>query len=133
MKVAIGIIFDAQQRVLVTQRPPHKPYGGYWEFPGGKLEHNEDPAHALAREMQEEIGIQIISSQHWGDIWHEHAGTTQLMIFAIYDYLGMPQRLEHQPDMQWIPISELDHLNFLPANQHIIQLIKIHVLSDAIK
>jgi 8-oxo-dGTP diphosphatase len=44
------VIVRADGAVLLAQRPPGKPYAGYWEFPGGKLEPGEAPAHALARE-----------------------------------------------------------------------------------
>ena len=47
IKVAVAVIVDEQQRILVTQRPLHAPHGGYWEFPGGKLEAHELPEHAL--------------------------------------------------------------------------------------
>jgi 8-oxo-dGTP diphosphatase len=54
-EVAAGILLDAQQRFLMGQRPLGKPYEGYWEFPGGKVEADETLFQALQRELQEEL------------------------------------------------------------------------------
>ncbi|MGO4403731.1 8-oxo-dGTP diphosphatase MutT [Bosea sp. RAF48] len=56
--VACALI-DADNRVLVTQRPEGKALAGLWEFPGGKLETGERPEPALIRELQEELGITV--------------------------------------------------------------------------
>jgi len=63
--VAVGILINAQNQFLLTSRPPGKVYEGYWEFPGGKLEANETVAQALARELEEELGLQIEDVQLW--------------------------------------------------------------------
>jgi 8-oxo-dGTP diphosphatase len=55
--VAVGVLFDAEQRFLLTSRPAGKVYAGYWEFPGGKLEAGETVEQALQRELHEELGI----------------------------------------------------------------------------
>lgn len=56
--VACALI-DADNRVLIAQRPPGKTLAGLWEFPGGKLEPNERPEDSLIRELREEIGIEV--------------------------------------------------------------------------
>jgi 8-oxo-dGTP diphosphatase len=58
-EVAVGILQASDQRVLLTTRPVGKAYAGYWEFPGGKLEAGETVLDALARELHEEINVQI--------------------------------------------------------------------------
>jgi 8-oxo-dGTP diphosphatase len=57
--VAVGILIRPDGRLLLASRPAGKPYSGYWEFPGGKLEPGETVAHALARELHEELGVDI--------------------------------------------------------------------------
>jgi 8-oxo-dGTP diphosphatase len=57
--VAVGILIRSDGRLLLASRPAGKPYSGYWEFPGGKLEPGETVAHALARELHEELGVDI--------------------------------------------------------------------------
>ena len=63
--VAVGVLFDAEDRFLMASRPPGKVYEGYWEFPGGKLEAGESVEQALRRELTEELGITIGPAQPW--------------------------------------------------------------------
>ena len=63
--VAVGVLIRPDGDFLLTSRPPGKVYEGYWEFPGGKIEHGDTVAQALRRELQEEIGITIGSVQAW--------------------------------------------------------------------
>lgn len=63
--VAVGVLIDAQGRFLLTSRPVGKVYAGYWEFPGGKLEAGESVEVALARELDEELGIRIKGAERW--------------------------------------------------------------------
>ena len=63
--VAVGVLFDAAGRFLLTSRPSDKVYAGYWEFPGGKLEPGESVEVALRRELHEELGITIGAAQPW--------------------------------------------------------------------
>ena len=63
--VAVGVLIDAEDRFLLTSRPAGKPYAGYWEFPGGKLEAGESVEQALRRELHEELGITIGPVQPW--------------------------------------------------------------------
>lgn len=63
--VAVGVLFDAEDRFLMASRPIGKVYEGYWEFPGGKLEVGETVEMALRRELIEELGITIGPAQPW--------------------------------------------------------------------
>ena len=65
LDVAVGVLFHLDGTFLVTSRPEGKPYPGYWEFPGGKLEAGETVAQALERELHEELGIQIGAVTPW--------------------------------------------------------------------
>ena len=61
----MGILLREDGAMLLSTRPPGKPYAGYWEFPGGKLEAGETVEEALRRELREEIGITIGAVQPW--------------------------------------------------------------------
>ncbi|MGE5161544.1 MAG: Nudix family hydrolase [Betaproteobacteria bacterium] len=63
--VAVGILVRPDGRLLLASRPAGKPYAGYWEFPGGKLEAGETVAHALRRELHEELGVDIGAVHPW--------------------------------------------------------------------
>jgi 8-oxo-dGTP diphosphatase len=98
--VAVGLLFDAKGRVLLAQRPQGKAYAGWWEFPGGKLEAGETVGQALARELQEELGIQIHRSYPWVVRQHsyEHA-RVKLFFHRVFAWTGLPQTLEGQQFM----------------------------------
>jgi 8-oxo-dGTP diphosphatase len=59
IEVAAGVILDPSRRILITQRLDHLHQGGLWEFPGGKLEPGETSRAALARELREELAIEV--------------------------------------------------------------------------
>jgi 8-oxo-dGTP diphosphatase len=63
--VAVGVLIDGHGRFLLTSRPPGKVYAGWWEFPGGKLERDESVVAALARELHEELGIDVVEATPW--------------------------------------------------------------------
>ena len=63
--VAVGVLIDERGRFLLTSRPAGKVYAGWWEFPGGKLERGESVVAALARELHEELGIDVDEARPW--------------------------------------------------------------------
>jgi 8-oxo-dGTP diphosphatase len=65
VEVAVGVLTRPDGSFLLTSRPDGKPYAGYWEFPGGKLESSETVVQALARELHEELGITVQTVQAW--------------------------------------------------------------------
>ena len=71
-EVAVGILLRADGDMLLSTRPPGKPYAGYWEFPGGKLEAGETVEQALRRELVEELGITIGSASVWTVTEHDY-------------------------------------------------------------
>ena len=128
MKVAVAIITDAQNRILITQRPLHVSHGGYWEFPGGKLEDNELAEHALIREIREEVGLEVLQYQLLGQIYHQYPDkTVQLIIFHVTQFTGTPSCLEGQLDLCWIENEKLNPEVFPEANRGIFDLIPIVV------
>ncbi len=89
IEVAVGVLVDAQGRVLLTTRPPGKAYAGCWEFPGGKIEAGESLEAALRRELQEEIGLQIGAVQPWRSLVvdYPHA-LVRLQVCLVRDWSG---------------------------------------------
>ncbi|MGC8806106.1 MAG: NUDIX domain-containing protein [Thiomonas sp.] len=63
--VAVGLMIRPDGAFLMASRPQGKPYAGYWEFPGGKLEAGESLQDALAREFTEELGVTVLEAQYW--------------------------------------------------------------------
>ncbi|MBC3808164.1 NUDIX domain-containing protein [Undibacterium seohonense] len=97
VNVAVGILMQANGDVLLGQRPEGKPYAGYWEFPGGKVEEGEDILAALEREFMEELGIQILTAEPWCGVEYiyPHAHV-RLHFYISREWIGEPQSLEGQ-------------------------------------
>jgi 8-oxo-dGTP diphosphatase len=95
--VVVGILMKPNGDVLLGQRPAGKPYAGYWEFPGGKVEAGEQLFAALQREFVEELGLHIASADEWCGVEHvyEHAHV-RLHFFISREWRGDPQSLEGQ-------------------------------------
>lgn len=122
LTVAIGIIINENQ-VLVEQRPAHLAYGGYWAFPGGKVEINEDIEDALNREMLEEIGIVVENAQPLIQLQFQYPDKiVDLHTWRIMKYSGVPMGRENQL-IRWVDKIELSQLSFLPPNKKIVETV----------
>ena len=97
--VAVGVLIGADGRFLLTSRPEGKVYAGYWEFPGGKLEAGESVEAALARELNEELGIAVNPAkvQRWREqmVDYPHA-LVRLHFCRLYQWQGELQAREGQ-------------------------------------
>ncbi len=95
--VAVGILLKPNGDVLLACRPEGKPYAGYWEFPGGKVEVGESVIDALKREFEEEIGVRIVSAEPWCGVEHVYAHAhVRLHFYISRHWQGEPQSLEGQ-------------------------------------
>jgi 8-oxo-dGTP diphosphatase len=125
-EVAAGILLDSQQHFLMGQRPVGKPYAGYWEFPGGKVEAGETLFQALQRELQEELGITIHSSVDLMMIEHDYPHAyVRIHVSVIRDWSGEPTGCENQA-LSWQDLNR-DQLTvdpLLPAASPMIQQLK---------
>jgi 8-oxo-dGTP diphosphatase len=103
VQVAVGVILRADGAFLLASRPSGKAYAGYWEFPGGKYEPLETGQQALARELHEELGIDIDlgSTKAWRvqRVDYPHA-LVELNFYQIYGWSGEIQNKEGQ-SIQW--------------------------------
>lgn len=105
--VAVGILVRPDGRFLMTSRPIGKVYDGYWEFPGGKLEAGETVGEALGRELQEELGIQLQSSELWHVevVDYPHA-LVRLSFCKVFAWCGALQMREAQSySWQQLPVT----------------------------
>ncbi len=88
---------QAHGDVLLACRPEGKPYSGYWEFPGGKVEPGESVLAALKREFAEEIGVQIETAEPWCCVEHVYPHAhVRLHFFISREWRGEPRSLEGQ-------------------------------------
>ena len=97
--VAVGVLIRADGKFLITSRPEGKPYAGYWEFPGGKLEVDETVEQALQRELDEELGIHIHLNrvERWKELVMEYPhAVVRLHFCKVWDWAGELEMREHQ-------------------------------------
>lgn len=114
--VAAGVLRDASSRVLIARRPDGGHAGGFWEFPGGKIQSGESPLQALCRELAEEIGIQVSTAVPLMTFRHSYPErVVELHVFEVSHYSGEPQGLEGQP-LRWVAVDELATAGLLAAD-----------------
>lgn len=95
--VAVGVLIREDGKMLLGSRPAGKPYAGYWEFPGGKLEAGETVHQALARELNEELGIGVADSTPWFVKEHRYPDThVRLHFRRSREFVGTPEPREGQ-------------------------------------
>jgi len=120
IEVAVGVVYNQYDQVLVGQRVVKDLYFEKWEFPGGKLESEETVESALAREFLEETGIQVISSEPLMIVEHDYPDRhVRLHVHTITEFEGEVSALEGQ-QLKWISLEELNDLDFLQGNQVIL-------------
>jgi 8-oxo-dGTP diphosphatase len=130
VEVAVGVLIDAAGAVLLGQRPEGKPYAGYWEFPGGKVEFGETLFAALSRELQEEIDVRIDQADEFMVLEHDYPHAyVRLHICFVKSWQGQPRGLENQA-LGWLNIKDINHLGIagfdpvLPATLPILEKLK---------
>nr|WP_306815278.1 Nudix family hydrolase [Limnobacter parvus] len=113
--VAVAVVFNSAGQVLWGCRPEGKPYAGYWEFPGGKVESDETVWQALVRELKEELDITAREGGPWFRIEHdyEHANV-RLHLYRVWAFEGTPKSLEQQA-FTWASLDSSDLSPILPA------------------
>ncbi|NJM32796.1 MAG: Nudix family hydrolase [Limnobacter sp.] len=121
--VAVAVVFNAQGDVLWGQRPQGKPYAGYWEFPGGKVEADETVWQALVRELQEELGITAQQGGPWFVMEHdyEHA-KVRLHLYRVWQFEGTPRALEGQT-LTWSSLQPGHLQPVLPATEPLLPVL----------
>ncbi len=108
--------------VLICQRRPDQPMALQWEFPGGKIEAGESAEQALARELDEELGIKATVGPLVTRIRHNyrHGGAVDLQFFAVREFTGeLENRIFAQ--LRWTRLQELPEYDFLPADRGLIR------------
>ena len=123
--VVAAVIVGPDDRILMAQRPSGKVYEGYWEFPGGKIEPSETAQAALARELNEELGITVDSAYPWITRYYtyEHASVA-LHFFRVVRFHGELHAREAQ-DFRWQNLNAIDVHPILPANGPILAALRL--------
>ena len=123
--VAVAAIVNEDQHVLIAKRPDHVHQGGFWEFPGGKVEAEETVLQALSREIKEELNIEIVNPVPLIKIKHQYEDKSVLLdVWLIRKHAGIAEGMEGQP-VCWQKISDLNPAKFPEANMSIITALQL--------
>jgi 8-oxo-dGTP diphosphatase len=123
--VAAAVLWRDDGNFLLAQRPAGKAYAGYWEFPGGKIEANETPYQALCRELQEELGIRVVTALPWlKQVFTYPHATVKLHFFRVMAWHGEPTGCENQ-QLSWQRPAEITVTPVLPANTPILRALTL--------
>jgi 8-oxo-dGTP diphosphatase len=125
VEVVAAVIERRDGTFLLAQRPAGKVYAGYWEFPGGKVDPGEPLAAALARELREELGIDVEIAYPWivRNYAYAHA-TVRLNFFRVRAWKGEPHGKEQQ-QLAWQGARALDVAPLLPANAPVLRALEL--------
>lgn len=120
--VVAAALLDADNRILIAQRPANKNMGGLWEFPGGKVEAGESPEQALIRELKEELDIDtqtaclapLTFASHHYEKFH-----ILMPLYVCRRFKGVAKPLEHQA-LKWVKATQLRDYDMPPADAPLI-------------
>ena len=121
VEAAAAVILQPDGSFLLGQRPEGKPYAGYWEFPGGKIEPGETAAQALVRELHEELGIEADRYTPWitREFVYPHAHV-RLHFFRVAGWHGEIRDIHHAA-LAWRRADNVGVAPLLPANLAVLR------------
>ncbi|MBA2689609.1 MAG: Nudix family hydrolase [Burkholderiales bacterium] len=132
--VGAAVITRSDGSFLLAERPAGKVYAGYWEFPGGKIEPGENPLQGLARELHEELGIEVEFASPWlTQIFTYPHAKVRLHFYRVTVWRGEPRGRENQR-IAWQRPGEPPLQPMLPANTPVfraLQLPALYAISNA--
>jgi len=123
LHVAAGVLQDNRGRVLIAQRPDSGHMGGAWEFPGGKIDTGETPLQGLARELREELSVDVRYVRHLIRYAHDYPDRrVHLYVWKVLVWRDVPRGAEGQ-SLQWVEPAALMRTGLLPADERIAELL----------
>ena len=115
--VVAAALYDQAGRVLIAQRPAGKHMAGRWEFPGGKVGRNETEFAALARELREELGVDVTAATPLMRLTHAYDDRdVELSLWIIERFTGTPASLDAQ-QLKWVVPAQLSGEDILEADR----------------
>lgn len=122
--VAAAVIENRDGRILIARRKPDTFLGGYWEFPGGKIEPGESAAACAARELREEMDVHIEAGDIVAETVHDYGEKVVRLIAVRAILLGGRIRLHDHDEIRWVTPAEMDDYLFAPADEAIVERLK---------
>jgi len=124
IRVAAGILYDEDGRVLIAERNGDHSFAGLWEFPGGKLKDCEESLSALRRELTEELGIDILDPALFMSLDHDYPDrSVSIDFYLIEEWTNSPTGRNGQA-LVWVLPDALDENMLLPADGPVIEALR---------
>jgi 8-oxo-dGTP diphosphatase len=124
VRVAAGLLIDAEGRLLITDRSQAAAMQEFWEFPGGKLAGGESAEEALRRELVEELGVEITSCVHLHSLEYDYPEMrVEIDFFLVRKWRGTPSGIEGQA-LRWLRPAEISPGMLLPADAPVLDLLQ---------
>ena len=125
IKAVVGVLHNKDQQILIAKRQSHQFMGGFWELPGGKIEHGESPEVAISRELNEELGVIVDKLSLHQTMSHQYEDRmVELSIYNITKYQHTPKGIEGQ-EIAWSAVDQLSTFNLLPTMKAFIDSITL--------
>lgn len=120
----VAAVIRNRGRILITRRPQNVHLGGLWEFPGGKVEPGESLPEALAREIEEELGIHVNVTRRVASIEHCYPGRSVRLYFFDCEIISGEAKPLQALELRWVLPAELDQFRFPEGDLGMIALLK---------
>jgi len=129
--VVAGLIADDAGRVLLTQRRADQSLPLQWELPGGKVEPGEAPVGALARELAEEIGVEVEVGRIWDVLFHAYpAFDLVMLVYRCRIVAGAMPRAVEVADLHWVAPDAAPAYDVLPADRPLVERLAAEGIPD---
>lgn len=123
IRVVCGIIYK-KDKILLTRRKKGKSLEGFWEFPGGKVEKNENDSDALKRELKEELGLDVLQIDYFSENKHDYNFKSINLVAYKCITNEDPKKLIDHDKYEWVSISEIINFNLAEADKPIFEHLK---------
>ena len=119
--IGVGIIEREDGKVLIALRPENVMLGGMWEFPGGKQEAGETIQQTVERELQEELGVEVVAYQEFMKLKHVYSHFSITMHAFLCQIISGEARPKASQEIRWVEVSELEQYPFPKANKQLTE------------
>jgi 8-oxo-dGTP diphosphatase len=119
-KLVVAALVLRDGEVLLTQRRADQDLPLLWEFPGGKIERGESPEEALARELREELGVEVTVGRIWDVLYHRYPAYDVYMLVYRCSLTGGEPRPVEVADVRWVAPAALPEYAILPADAPLV-------------
>lgn len=124
IRTVVGAVIVSDGRVLAARRSRGAGSAGFWEFPGGKVEPDEEPRSALIREIDEELGTTVVVGEELADGPWGISESLELRLFLASLTSGDPKPGVDHDELRWLAVDELESVEWLPSDRLALEFVR---------